>query len=128
MMDRPRIVVHNTVSLDGQLTGFAVDLGLHYEIAGGMPCDAVLTGSGTLIAAAADEGIAVSGEDPDEPAPPVPADDPRPWLVVVDSRGRLARLRWLRGQPYWRDVLIRNAGHPPRPTAPARRRAPRGRR
>lgn len=105
-MDRPRVVVHNTVSLDSRLTGFPVDLSLHYEIAGSIPHDAVLTGSGTLLAAARAEGVDLSGEDPDAPAPGVAADDQRPWLVVVDSRGRLSRLAWLRGQPYWRDVLV----------------------
>lgn len=105
-MDRPRVVVHNTVSLDGRLTGFPVDLGLHYETAGSIPHDAVLTGSGTLLAAARAEGVDLSGEDPDEPPPPVAADDRRPWLVVVDSRAQLTRLAWLRGQPYWRDVLV----------------------
>jgi hypothetical protein len=29
MADRPRVIIHNTISLDGQLTGFPVDLGLH---------------------------------------------------------------------------------------------------
>jgi 2,5-diamino-6-(ribosylamino)-4(3H)-pyrimidinone 5'-phosphate reductase len=105
-VDRPRVVVHNTVSLDGQLTGFPVDLGLHYEIAATIPHDAVLTGSATLLAAARAEGVDFTGEDPDEPVPAVAADDARPWLVVVDSRASLTRLAWLRGQPYWRDVLI----------------------
>jgi 2,5-diamino-6-(ribosylamino)-4(3H)-pyrimidinone 5'-phosphate reductase len=26
--------------------------------------------------------------------------------VLVDGRGRLPRLGWLRGQPFWRDVLV----------------------
>ncbi|HEU5107981.1 MAG TPA: dihydrofolate reductase family protein [Micromonosporaceae bacterium] len=105
-MDRPRVTVHNTVSLDGRVTGFPVDLGLHYEIAGSVPHDAVLTGSGTLLAAARAEGVDLSGEDPDERVPEAAADNARPWLVVVDSRGLLTRLAWLRGQPYWRDVLV----------------------
>jgi 2,5-diamino-6-(ribosylamino)-4(3H)-pyrimidinone 5'-phosphate reductase len=105
-VDRPRVIVHNTVSLDGRLTGFPVDLGLHYEIAGSIPHDAILTGSGTLLAAARAEGVDLSGEDPDEPAPAEAAADKRPWLVVVDSRARLTRLAWLRGQPHWRDVLV----------------------
>ncbi len=106
VMDRPSVVIHNTVSLDGRLTGFPVDLGLHYELAARLRHDAVLTGSPTVRTAARAQGIDLTGDDPDRPVPRIAADDPRPWLVIVDSRGRLRRLAWLRGQPYWRDVLV----------------------
>lgn len=111
-MARPRVIIHNLTSLDGRLDGFAADVGLYYELAGSFPHEAVLTGSGTMLAAAAAEGVDLAGEDPDEPvepqAPvePPAADDTRPWLVIVDSGGRLTRLRWLRGQPFWRDILV----------------------
>jgi 2,5-diamino-6-(ribosylamino)-4(3H)-pyrimidinone 5'-phosphate reductase len=65
-MDRPRVVVHNTVSLDGRLSGFPVDLGLHYEVAATIPHDAILTGSATLLAAARAQGVDLHGEDADE--------------------------------------------------------------
>lgn len=104
-MARPRVTIHNTVSVDGKVTGFPVDLGLHYEIAGRIPHDAVLTGSGTLLAAATAQGIDLTEEDARVNSA-VPSADDRPWLVVVDSRGRLTRLNWLRGQPFWRDVLV----------------------
>jgi 2,5-diamino-6-(ribosylamino)-4(3H)-pyrimidinone 5'-phosphate reductase len=105
-MNRPRVTIHNTTSVDGRMTGFPVRLDLHYEIAGQLPHDAVLSGSTTLLVAADGEGVSLSGEDPVEPAPTIAADDPRPWLVIVDGRGRLTRLQWLRGQPFWRDVLV----------------------
>lgn len=88
------------------ITGFTADLGLYYETAGSLPQDAVLTGSGTLLAAARAEGVDLTGEDPEQPPPASAPDDPRPWLAVVDSRGRLTRPSWLRGQPYWRDILV----------------------
>jgi 2,5-diamino-6-(ribosylamino)-4(3H)-pyrimidinone 5'-phosphate reductase len=99
-MARPRVTIHNTVSVDGKVTGFPVDLGLYYEIAGRIPHDAVLTGSGTLLAAAGAQGIDVTAEDREEHAASPSDDDSRPWLVIVDSRGRLTRLDWLRGQPF----------------------------
>jgi 2,5-diamino-6-(ribosylamino)-4(3H)-pyrimidinone 5'-phosphate reductase len=105
-MDRPLVIIHNTVSLDGRLIGFPVDLGLHYEVAGRLPGDAILTGCDTLLAAARAEGIDMTGADPADLIAVPAADDPRPWLVIVDSQGRLTRLGWLRGQPFWRDVLI----------------------
>jgi hypothetical protein len=30
-MNRPRITIHNLSSLDGQLTGFPINLGLYYQ-------------------------------------------------------------------------------------------------
>ena len=49
-----------------------------------LPHQAVLTGSGTMLAAAADAG------------------DPRPLLVIVDGQGRVTWYAWLREQPFWR--------------------------
>jgi 2,5-diamino-6-(ribosylamino)-4(3H)-pyrimidinone 5'-phosphate reductase len=105
-MDRPRVTIHSLSSLDGQLTGFPVNLGLYYQTAAKFPQQAVLTTSATLLDAAAREGVDLAGEDPDDPVEPPTVDDPRPWLVIVDGGGRLTRLGWLRGQPFWRDVLV----------------------
>jgi 2,5-diamino-6-(ribosylamino)-4(3H)-pyrimidinone 5'-phosphate reductase len=105
-MNRPRVTIHNLSRLDGQLTGFPINLGLYYQIAAQLPQQAVLTTSATLLDAAAREGIDLAGEDPDDSVEPPAADDPRPWLVIVDGRGRLTRLGWLRGQPFWSEVLV----------------------
>jgi hypothetical protein len=91
-MHRPQVTIHNLSSLDGQLTGFPVNLGLYYQTAARLPQQAVLTTSATLLDAAAREGIDLAGEDPDDPVQPPAADDPRPWLVIVDGCGRLGRL------------------------------------
>jgi 2,5-diamino-6-(ribosylamino)-4(3H)-pyrimidinone 5'-phosphate reductase len=102
-MERPTVTVHNTVSLDGRLTGFPVDVALYYEIAAEIPHDAVLSGSGTILAAAREHGVDLAGEDPG-PVPATGGDGP--LLLVVDGRGRLTRLGWLRSQPFWRDVVV----------------------
>lgn len=109
-MNRPQVVIHNLVSLEGRLDGFPADAGLYYELASRLPHQAVLTGSGTLLAAAAGQGIDMSVEDPVPPADSPPAGSPAedgtsPLLVIVDSRGRLTRHAWLREQPFWRDVI-----------------------
>ena len=52
-MDRPRVIIHNLISLDGRLDGFPADAGLYYEMASRLPHQAVLTGSGRGPAAAA---------------------------------------------------------------------------
>lgn len=108
-MDRPRVIICNLMSLDARLDGFPADAGLYYELASRLPHQAVLTGSGTMLAAAASQGIDLSAEDP-APSPGAaatgPAGEDRPLLVIVDGRGRLTRYAWLREQPYWRDVLV----------------------
>jgi 2,5-diamino-6-(ribosylamino)-4(3H)-pyrimidinone 5'-phosphate reductase len=105
-------------SVDGRIDHFAGDVGLYYELAAGLPQDAVLAGSSTFLAAAAAEGIELTGEDPlpaDRAAPEAGSDaagsdaagpDTAPLLVVVDSRGQLTRFAWLTQLPYWRAVLV----------------------
>ena len=44
----PKVVIHNSVSLDGSLTGFEPDMQLHYQIAGSYKPDAHLIGSNTV--------------------------------------------------------------------------------
>lgn len=118
-MTRPQVLVHTMTSADGRTDHFAGDVGLFYELAAQFPQDAVLTGSGTLMAAALEQGIDLDAEDPPPgPEPPGPqADDggdPRPLLVLVDSRGRLTRFAWLRAMPYWRDLVVLCAESTPR--------------
>ncbi|MBI4304503.1 MAG: RibD family protein [Chloroflexi bacterium] len=102
----PYIILHNTVSIDGRIDWFAPDIGLFYELTSFWKEDATLAGSDTLLKA-------YSGE----PAPgtvgetPIPlqkkADDPRPLLVVPDTRGRLQRFgHLLQKEPYWRDIVV----------------------
>ncbi len=100
---KPKVILYCAVSLDGRTTGFDVDLGLFYGLAGRFHEDVSLVGSDTLLAAPAD-----AAEAPDAaPPPPAPApDDPRPLLVVPDSRGRVRGFDFLRRQPYWRGIVV----------------------
>ncbi len=43
----PKVVVYNSVSVDGAIKDFDVDIGLHYEVLGQMGADALLAGSAT---------------------------------------------------------------------------------
>jgi 2,5-diamino-6-(ribosylamino)-4(3H)-pyrimidinone 5'-phosphate reductase len=110
-------------SLDGRIAGFPADVGLYYETAAQLPHQAVLTGSDTVIDGAMREGVDLTSEDVDPAPPGTRVGEDRPWLVVVDGRGRVRRLEWLRGQPYWRDLLILcHATTPERHLALLRRR------
>jgi 2,5-diamino-6-(ribosylamino)-4(3H)-pyrimidinone 5'-phosphate reductase len=44
----PNVILHNSISLDGSLTNFEVNMILHYEIAGRYKPDAHLIGSNTI--------------------------------------------------------------------------------
>jgi 2,5-diamino-6-(ribosylamino)-4(3H)-pyrimidinone 5'-phosphate reductase len=41
----PKIVIHNSISLDGSLTNFEPNMDLHYQIAGNYKSEAHLIGS-----------------------------------------------------------------------------------
>lgn len=102
MYMRPRIIIHNAISLDLKLTGFEVDMGLYYGLAAQWEEDATLAGSATILAAP-DEAPAETEADLVPPAP-VPGDR-RAILVIPDSRGRVRIWHYLRQLPYWRDFV-----------------------
>lgn len=100
---RPRIVIHNALSLDGRMDWFRVDLRTYYQLAAKMEVDAVLAGSDTLLAferSIPEEGAQDGDVEVSKP------DDPRPILVVPDSRGRIKTWHWWRRQQYWRGVVV----------------------
>lgn len=102
----PRVVVHNTISLDGSITGFEVDMGLHYRVAGAIGATVHLVGSGTARA-----GFEAFGRQPETVAhrsrPDEPAEDARPHWVFVDSKGELeGAIHAFRGTPYGRDPVV----------------------
>ena len=47
----PRVILHNGVSVDGRMDWFNGDIGLYYELTARWPIDAILSGSGTMLAA-----------------------------------------------------------------------------
>jgi 2,5-diamino-6-(ribosylamino)-4(3H)-pyrimidinone 5'-phosphate reductase len=102
----PEIIIHNSISLDGSLTGFMPEMQLHYKIAGSYNPDAHLIGSETII-----KGIEMFGEEvPDEsPADfiaPVRSPD-LPWWIIVDSEGKLEGiLHTCRRFEFCRDVIV----------------------
>lgn len=96
----PRVILHNAISLDGCLSGFAPDLGQYYGVVSTWREDATLVGSETILTAP--EGT--SADPDDEPPLPSPGDN-RPLLVVADSRGRVRCWQVLRNAGYWRDMV-----------------------
>ncbi len=103
---KTEIIIHNSTSLDGSLTGFMPDMGLHYRIAADYHPDAHLIGADTIIAGNEMFGEAIPEELPSDFEAPH-RDRGIPWWVIVDSRGRLkGMLHTCRRFEYCRDVII----------------------
>jgi len=95
------------MSLDGRITNFPADLDLYYALAARWNPDAILFGSETVLAAFRDNpSLEVPPEHDEIFRPPENTEpDPRPLLVIADSRGRVRCWDAIRKWPYMRDLL-----------------------
>jgi len=101
-----KVIVHNSISLDGSLLGFEVDMVTHYRIAGSYKADIHLVGSNT-----AAEGLKMfykklpreTEKDLVKPR----ANMKLPLWVIPDSSAKLkGKLHVLRQSGYCRDIII----------------------
>jgi 2,5-diamino-6-(ribosylamino)-4(3H)-pyrimidinone 5'-phosphate reductase len=104
----PRVIMYNSISLDGSVKDFELDVGLHYELADKVKADAHLIGSET-----AKTGIEIFTEQvpPEEQSdfvkPVAKPEDKKPIWVISDSGGKLKGLLHVyRRSCYCRDVII----------------------
>ncbi len=104
----PKVIVYNSVSVDGAIKDFDVDVPLHYQVLGELGADALLAGSNT-----AKTGIElftkpVPVEEPaDFSAPTIADGDERPLWAIVDSRGILMGLLHVyRRSEYAKDLIM----------------------
>lgn len=104
----PKVIIYNSVSVDGAIKDFEVNIPLHYMIAGKMGADAFLVGSAT-----AKTGIEMfmqtipSEETKDFLKPKITPDDKRPYWIMVDSKGIMQGLMHVnRRSEYTKDVIV----------------------
>ena len=101
----PKIIIHNSTSLDGSLADFEVNMGLHYQIAGQYKADAHLIGSNTI-----KTGVEMYGELPPEEKSDLikpERDETLPYWVILDTKGIcLGLLHACRKFEYCRDVIV----------------------
>ncbi len=100
----PKVVIHNSISLDGSLTDFDVNMPLHYQIAGSFKADMYLVGSNT-----AKIGIDLFMEEiPQEKEDDIKKPDKKGMLwAIPDSTGKLKGLLHIfRQSDYCKDVII----------------------
>lgn len=110
---KSEIIIHNSISLDGSLTGFMPDMGLHYKIAGDYKPDAHLIGADTVISGNEMFGNGLPDELPSDFEIPV-RDPSLPWWIITDSRARLkGMLHTCRRFEYCRDVILIVTGSTP---------------
>lgn len=107
----PRTILHTAMSLDGRITNFPADLELYYTLAAQWNPDAVLFGSTTILAA---PSLEVPAEHREMFTPPAGEPDPRPLMVIADSRGRVRCWETLKTWPYMRGLAALCSASTPR--------------
>ena len=85
----PWVIMYNSVSLDGRVTGFKTDSDLYYELASKLDFDAVLMGSNTLLTGFNAQPGEIREEDEVLNHHQIDLEDQRPILVVPDSKGQI---------------------------------------
>lgn len=107
----PKVILHTAASLDGRITNFPADLELYYMLAAQWNPDAVLFGSSTILAAPT---LEIPAEHREMFTPPPGQPDPRPLMVVADSRGRVRCWEQLKTWPYVRGFIALCSASTPR--------------
>ena len=102
----PEVIVHNSISLDGSLTGFEPNMELHYRIAGEYEPNVHLIGSNTIEAGIEFYGEGVPPEEEIDFMKPE-RDGSLPFWVIPDTRGKLEGvLHTCRRFEFCRDVIV----------------------
>jgi 2,5-diamino-6-(ribosylamino)-4(3H)-pyrimidinone 5'-phosphate reductase len=101
-----KIILHNSISIDGSLSNFEPNVGLHYWIAGNYKPDVHLIGSNTI-----KKGIELYGDD----VPPEEKKDFKkqernenlPYWIIIDTHGKLkGLLHTCRRFEFCKDVIV----------------------
>ncbi|MDD5500853.1 MAG: RibD family protein [Candidatus Omnitrophica bacterium] len=102
---KPEVIMHNSISLDGRVTGFEANMALHYGIVNKYGADFYMAGSNT-----AKTGVELFGEMPVENeadyCKPEKGQDLSYW-VIPDTKGSLkGMLHTFRRYEYCKDVIL----------------------
>jgi 2,5-diamino-6-(ribosylamino)-4(3H)-pyrimidinone 5'-phosphate reductase len=101
-----KIVIHNSISIDGSLSSFEPNMELHYRIAGRYHPDMHLIGSHTITAGIELYGDSVPLEEASDFEKPT-REKKLPIWVLVDSKGKLkGLLHTCRRFEMCRDVIV----------------------
>lgn len=105
---KPKVISHNSISMDGSVTGFEVNMGLHYQIASGFKPELYLVGSNTAKVGVDMFMTEIPAETEDDfRKPEFDPDDKRAFWVIPDSQGKMkGLLHTMRRSEYGKDVII----------------------
>lgn len=102
----PNIILHNSISLDGSLSNFDVNMQLHYQIAGEYRPDAHLIGSTTIKSGIELYGEGFLKEEKDDFKKPQ-REKNLPYWIIVDTKGVLqGLLHMCRRFDLCKDVIV----------------------
>ena len=106
-----KVIMHNSISLDGSFTDFKVNMGLHYQIAGRYRADATLIGANTI-----KTGVEIYGEEiqPESEADftKPDRDTDLPYWIIVDTKGiTKGLLHTCRSFEFCKDVIVLVSRH-----------------
>jgi 2,5-diamino-6-(ribosylamino)-4(3H)-pyrimidinone 5'-phosphate reductase len=105
-MKNLKVIMHNSVSLDGSFTDFEVNTGLHYQIASRYKADANLIGSNTIAMGIEIYGGEIPPENKADYNKP-DRDAALPYWIIVDTKGvTKGMLHTCRSFEYCRDVIV----------------------
>jgi 2,5-diamino-6-(ribosylamino)-4(3H)-pyrimidinone 5'-phosphate reductase len=102
---KPKTILHNSMSLDGEYRDITVDMAVHYAVAGSYAADVHLVGSNTVKMGIEKYGNGVPPEEKTDFEKP--SREGVPLWAVVDSRGTLrGMLHTMRRFEFCRDVVV----------------------
>ena len=102
----PKVIVHNSISLDGSLTGFEPNMALHYQIAGSYKPDAHLIGANTVKVGVELYGNGVPKEKKEDFEKPLRARNLPLWAIPDTKASLQGLLHTCRRFEYCRDVIV----------------------
>lgn len=105
---KPKVVMHNTISIDGSIKGFQTDIGLHYQIVNDHNPAVMFVGAITAKTGVTKFLPQIPEEKEEEKKKPeYPAGDPRPRWAIPDEKGLLkGMLHIYRSSEHCRDPII----------------------
>jgi 2,5-diamino-6-(ribosylamino)-4(3H)-pyrimidinone 5'-phosphate reductase len=102
----PKVIIHNSVSIDGSLSSFEPNMELHYQLAGSYKPDVQLIGSNTIVAGIELYGDGVPQEEPSDFQKPRRNKNLSAW-VLIDTKGKLeGKLHTCRRFDMCRDIIV----------------------
>ncbi len=109
-----KVILHNSVSVDGSISNFPMNMALHYQVAGSFNAQAHLIGSQTALKGL-DMFLKDLPQEHEDDWKRPEGKDHLPYWIVVDSQGQLEnKMHVYRRFEFCRDVIVLVSAFTPR--------------